>query len=55
MVVEQGRYVGIDLGKRTWEMAIITRSGKFRTNEQGDREPEEKVTRLGERRRRRGG
>jgi hypothetical protein len=30
VVVEKGRYVGIDLGKRTWEMAIITRSGKFR-------------------------
>jgi hypothetical protein len=45
MVVEKGRYVGIDLGKRTWEMAIITRSGKFKTNEQGDAEPEEKTTR----------
>jgi transposase len=45
MVVEHGRYVGIDLGKRTWEMAIITRSGKFRTNEQGDVEPEEKTAR----------
>ena len=45
MVVEQGRYVGIDLGKRSWEMAIITRTGKFRTNEQGDREPEETVSR----------
>jgi transposase len=45
MVVEQGRYVGIDLGKRTWEMAIITRTGKFRMNEQGDAEPEEKTTR----------
>jgi hypothetical protein len=36
MVVEKRRYVGIDLGKRTWEMVIITRSGKFRVNEQGD-------------------
>jgi transposase len=45
MVVEHGRYVGIDLSKRTWEMVIITRSGKFKTNEQGDREPEEKTTR----------
>jgi transposase len=45
MVVEKGRYVGIDIGKRTWEMAIITRTGKFRTNEQGDVEPEEKTTR----------
>jgi DNA topoisomerase IA len=43
MVVEQGRSVGIDLGKRTWEMAIITRTGKFKTNERGDREPEEKT------------
>jgi transposase len=45
MVVEKGRYVGIDLGKRTWEMAIITRSGKFKVNEQGDAEPEEKTAR----------
>jgi predicted NBD/HSP70 family sugar kinase len=45
MVVQKGRYVGIDLGKKTWEMALITRSGKFRKNEQGDAEPEEKVTR----------
>jgi hypothetical protein len=44
MVVEKGRYAGIDLGKRAWEMAIISRSGKFKTNEQGDREPEEKTT-----------
>jgi hypothetical protein len=44
MVVEKGRYVGIDLGKRTWEMAIITRSGKFRANKQGDMEPEETTT-----------
>ncbi|MDR1248250.1 MAG: IS110 family transposase [Treponema sp.] len=45
MVVEKGRYVGIDLGKRTWEMAVITRSGKFKVNEQGDAEPEEKTAR----------
>jgi transposase len=45
MVVEKGRYVGIDLSKRTWEMAVITRSGKFKTNEQGDAEPEEKTAR----------
>jgi transposase len=45
MVVEKGRYVGIDLGKRTWEMAIITRSGKIKVNEQGDGEPEEKTSR----------
>jgi transposase len=43
MVVEQGRYVGIDLGKRTWEMAIITRTGKFKTTAEGDKEPEEKT------------
>jgi transposase len=43
MVVEQGRYVGIDLGKRTWEMAIITRTGKFKVTAQGDQEPEEKT------------
>jgi hypothetical protein len=46
MAVQKGRYAGIDLGKRTWEMAIITRNGKFKTNEQGDAEPEEKVTRF---------
>jgi transposase len=46
MVVEQGRYVGIDLGKRTWEMAIITRTGKFKVTATGDREPEEKATRF---------
>jgi transposase len=45
MVVEQGRYVGIDLGKRSWEAAIITRSGKFKVNGQGDAEPEEKTVR----------
>jgi hypothetical protein len=45
MVLEKGRYVGIDLSKRTWEMAIISRSGKLRTNEQGDMEPEEKTAR----------
>jgi transposase len=45
MVVEKGRYVGIDLGKRTWEMAIVTRTGKFKVNMQGDREPEEKTAR----------
>jgi transposase len=43
MVVEKGRYVGIDLGKRTWEMAIVTRTGKFKVNAQGDMEPEEKT------------
>jgi transposase len=45
MVVEQGRYVGIDLGKRTWELAIITRSGKFKVTAQGDAEPEERTSR----------
>ena len=44
MIVEQGRYAGIDVGKRTGVMAILTRSGKFRTNEQGDAVPEEKTT-----------
>jgi predicted NBD/HSP70 family sugar kinase len=43
MEVEQRRYVGIDLGKRTWEMAIVRRTGKVVKNGQGDREPEEKV------------
>jgi hypothetical protein len=43
MVVEKRRYAGIDLGKHTREMAIITRNGKFKANGQGDAEPEEKV------------
>jgi hypothetical protein len=46
MAVTKGRYVGIDLGKHAWEMAIITRNGKFKVNGQGDAEPEEKVTRF---------
>jgi hypothetical protein len=45
MIVEKGRYVGIDLGKRTWEMAVITRTGKLRR----DGGPVEKVTRFHER------
>ncbi|MDR0399631.1 MAG: hypothetical protein LBH51_01640, partial [Treponema sp.] len=45
MVVEKGRYVGIDLGKRTWETAVISRNGKFKRNEQGDAEVEEKTKR----------
>jgi hypothetical protein len=43
MVAEKGRYVWIDLSKRTWEMAIIRRTGKFKTNGQGDGEPEEET------------
>jgi hypothetical protein len=39
-------WIGIDLGKQTWGMAIITRSGKFRTNGQGNAEPEEKKARF---------
>jgi hypothetical protein len=35
MVVEQGRYVGLDLRKRSWEMAIVTWSGKCRKDERG--------------------
>jgi hypothetical protein len=31
--------VGIDLGKRARKMAIITRSGKFKVNRQGNAEP----------------
>jgi hypothetical protein len=37
------RFVGIDLGKRTWTMAIITRTGKMVKNEWGEEEPEEKT------------
>jgi hypothetical protein len=37
VVIRKGRYAEIDLGKRTWEMAIITRSGKFKTNGRGMR------------------
>jgi hypothetical protein len=42
MRVEKGRYVGIDLDKRTWEMAVITRTGKLWE----DDGPVEKVTRF---------
>jgi transposase len=42
MIVEKGRYAGIDLGKRTWEMAVITRTGKLRK----DGGPVEKVMRF---------
>jgi hypothetical protein len=45
MAVEKVRYAGLDLGKRTWEMAVIIQSGKFKVNEQGDAEPEEKTVR----------
>ncbi|MDR0637409.1 MAG: hypothetical protein LBG27_00645, partial [Spirochaetaceae bacterium] len=38
--VEKGRYAGIDLGKRTRETAVITRTGK--ADALGDLEPEEK-------------
>lgn len=37
------RYVGIDLGKRTWVMRMVTRTGKLVKNAQGGEEPEEKV------------
>ncbi|GHT55829.1 hypothetical protein FACS1894109_03210 [Spirochaetia bacterium] len=37
------RYVGIDLGKRTWVMMMVRRTGKLVKNEQGEEEPEEKV------------
>jgi hypothetical protein len=37
MAAEQGGYVGIELRKRTWEMTIVTRTGKFRINERGTR------------------
>jgi hypothetical protein len=43
MAGEQGRYGGIDPGKRTRETAIITRTGKFKVTAQGDQEPEEKT------------
>jgi hypothetical protein len=43
MEVEKRRYVGIDLGKRKWEMAIVRRTGKAVKNAQGDWEPEEKT------------
>jgi hypothetical protein len=45
MSVAKGRYAGIDLGKRTREMAVITRNGKFKVNAQGDAELEEKTAR----------
>jgi transposase len=40
---EKRRYVGIDLGKRTWVMIIVTRTGKLVKNEKGEEEPEEKT------------
>jgi transposase len=43
MEVEKRRYVGIDLGKRTWEMAIVRRTGKMVKTATGDLEPEEKI------------
>jgi transposase len=43
MKTEKRRFVGIDLGKRKWEMAIVTRTGKVVKNEMGEEEPEEKV------------
>jgi hypothetical protein len=38
MIVEKGRFVGIDIGKRTWETAVITRSGRMKKNAFGDSE-----------------
>jgi hypothetical protein len=46
MAMEEGRYAGIDPGKRIWEIAAITRSGKFKANGPGDAEPEEKAARF---------
>jgi hypothetical protein len=46
MAVEQGWYAGIDTEKRTCEMAVITRNGKFKANGQNDAGPEEKATRF---------
>jgi transposase len=37
------RYVGIDLGKRTWVMILVRRTGKLVKNERGEEEPEEKL------------
>jgi hypothetical protein len=43
MAVEKGRYAGIDLGKRTLETAVITRTGKYTVNTPEDAEPEERA------------
>jgi hypothetical protein len=43
MIVEKGRFAVIDTGKLTWEMAVITRSGRMKKTAFGDREPEEKT------------
>jgi predicted NBD/HSP70 family sugar kinase len=43
MVGENGRYVGIDISKRTREMAIITRTGKIKTTGRGEKKAEEKT------------
>jgi hypothetical protein len=32
---EKRRFVGIDLGKRTWTMAVITRTGRMVKNGTG--------------------
>jgi transposase len=40
---EKRRYVGIDLGKRTWVMMMVTRTGKLVKNAHGEEEPEETV------------
>jgi hypothetical protein len=42
MIVEKGRYVGTGMGKKTWEMAVVTRTGELRR----DGGPVEKVTRF---------
>jgi predicted NBD/HSP70 family sugar kinase len=47
MIGEQGRYVGIDLDKRSWEAAVITQRGKCRRTEQRDLEPEERTAGTG--------
>ncbi|GHV17356.1 IS110 family transposase [Spirochaetia bacterium] len=40
---EERRYVGIDLGKRTWVMMMVKRTGKLVKNARGEEEPEEKL------------
>jgi transposase len=43
MKAAKRRFVGIDLGKRKWEMAIVTRTGKMVKKEGGEETPEERT------------
>jgi hypothetical protein len=44
METTKRRFVGIDLGKKTWVMTIITRTGRMVKNERGGEERYEYMT-----------